>query len=70
MNELISVLIDLKKDMGNLAEQIYGARMMVNEKSPHYEFLKYVGHAIDGFHDKIAFQIKVSKEKSPPLNCS
>jgi hypothetical protein len=70
MNDLISQLIDIKKELSNLSEQIYGASLMVNDMSPHFDFLRYLMRAVDGFHDKIAFQLKVSKEKSPPLNCS
>jgi hypothetical protein len=70
MNDLIHEVIDIKKDLANLAEQIEGASHMLNPRSPHYSFLKYIQSVIDGFHDKLAFQLKVSKEKSPPLNCS
>jgi hypothetical protein len=70
MNDLIVELIEMKKDLASLSQQIYGAMKMVNQESPHCEFLRYVMQVIDGFHDKLGFQLKVSKEKSPPLNCS
>ncbi len=70
MNDLIHVVIEMKKDMENLAEQIEGACYMLNPRSPHCAFLKYVQDVVDGFANKLAFQLKVSKDKSPPLNCS
>lgn len=70
MNDLIQVVIEMKKDLSNLSEQIEGASYMVNENSPHYEFLKYLQRVVISMHDKLGFQIKVSKDKSPPLNCS
>lgn len=70
VNDFVHEIIDIKKDLANLSEQIEGAAYMVNENSPHHEFLKYVQRAVLGMHDKIGFQIKVSRDKSPPLNCS
>jgi hypothetical protein len=70
MNDLIELMTEMKNDLASLSEQIYGAAKMVNQESPHCEFLRYVMQVVDRFHDKLAFQLKVSKEKSPPLNCS
>jgi hypothetical protein len=70
MNDFIQEIIDVKKDLANLNEQIEGASYMVNDNSPHYDFLKYLQRVLMGMHDKLGFQLKVSREKSPPLNCS
>jgi len=70
MNDLIAILIEIKKDLSALGEQLEGAKGMINENSPHYAYFKHLQRVIFGMHDKLAFQIKISKDKSPALNCS
>lgn len=70
MNDLIQEIIDMKKDLANLSEQVYGASKMLHQNSAHCKFLRYLQLILNGMSDKLAFQLKVSKEKSPPLNCS
>lgn len=70
MNDLIQEIIDIKKDLATLSEQVHGAAFMVNELSPQHEFFMYIQRVLLAMHDKLAIHLKLSKEKSPPLNCS
>jgi hypothetical protein len=58
MNDLTESLIEIRKDLRNLDHQIEGAAYMINENSPHREFLKYIQRCLRGTHDSIAFQLK------------
>ncbi len=76
MNELISVMVEIKKDLAALAEQLEGAKAITNEKSPTYSYFTHLQRVIFGMHDKLGFQLKIKSSKpydsndSAPLNCS
>lgn len=64
----IEVIKDIKKDLSSLDHQIEGAAYMINEDSPHRNFLNYLQRCLRGMHDKIGFELKINKNNMP--NCS
>ena len=58
MSELFDKLTDLKKDLASLDHQIEGAAYMIDNESPHHNFMKYLQRSLCRIHDQIGFQIK------------
>jgi hypothetical protein len=67
MNDLTESLIEIRNKLRTLDDQIEGAAYMVNENSPHREFLKYIQRCLRGTHDSISFQLKINITSQ---NCS
>ena len=70
MSDIIELLNEIKFNLDDLSEQLEGAAYMLNENSPHREFLKYLKRCLCDMHDKIAWNLKFNKEKNPKLDLS
>ena len=70
MSDLVVTMENVKEGLGTLCDQIEGAARMLNDNSPHREFMDYIRSCLTGMHANIAWELKKNKEKKLDLDLS